>query len=80
MSTTLYPSVQLQRFPDGGFVLHKLRVFGRFASVWFAKDGTVTDAEYSHGRRSNRRLGQKAKLEAQRLGNYWRLSQQTTDR
>lgn len=40
---------QVSRFPDGGYVIHKLRFNESFSklrfSVWFSKEGVVLDSE-----------------------------------
>jgi hypothetical protein len=40
--------MQIQRFNNGGFVLHKIKLFGycmsRF-SAWYDKNGKIIDAE-----------------------------------
>lgn len=37
--------IQFSKFPDGGFVLHKVDVSGQKYSAWFTETGVLLDAE-----------------------------------
>jgi hypothetical protein len=41
-------TIQISRFPDGGYVVHKIRIPGKRnnASAWFTAKGEIIDAEY----------------------------------
>ncbi len=67
-------AIQLARFPDGGFVLHKITFVsenGRF-SAWFSADGKLLDAEQITLRRNAWTLDEVSRP-VKKDGPIWRM-------
>jgi hypothetical protein len=75
------PAIQLARFPDGGFVLHKITApeySGRF-SAWFDASGGLLDAEQITTRGSGI-MGQTASRHVKRDTPSWSMLAQVGKR
>lgn len=69
--------IQRQAFPDGGFVLHKIKdgSFSGHASAWYDKDGKLLDAEVRLSNGQTRKAGENARLTLEMAGRMYRTPQ-----
>lgn len=61
--------MQVQRFSDGGFVLHK--VYGQRISAWFSPMGILLDCEKINSRGQSRKPPKSIVERLQRMGPNW---------